>query len=187
MDRSVFGAVAVAALPLLAGCGGEEDASRLEIRATGEGAAAAAAQPDSCSVWTERRGIIGAESPKILEREDGSVAVWAGGEEPGEPGAQWYDFTDSPIPAEELQYGIGKDRIQSIDDPVFTEPDDPRLLDLPPSPYRPCERPRTNDEIMVIGYVVDGRPRAYPTALLDRHEIVNDETPGRGKPFTVGW
>jgi hypothetical protein len=37
----------------------------------------------------------------------------------------------------------------------------------------------------VIGYVAEGQPRAYPTALLDGHELVNDEA--LGKPFTVGW
>ncbi len=146
----------------------------------------AAAADDSCSVWSDYRGIIGAESPKIMKSEDGRTYVWAGGDEQG-PGAQWYDFTNSPIPAEELQYGIGKDRIPSIDDPVWVSPDDPRLLEIPPSPYRRCERPKSNDEIMVIGYVTDGQARAYPTALMDQHEVVNDRSPKTGKPFTVGW
>jgi len=86
---------------------------------------------------------------------------------------------------EELQYGIGIDRIPSIDDPPFVEPDDARLLRIPPSPYRPDERPSTNEEIPVIGYVQDGEAPAYPTALLDRHEVVNDRI--RGKPVAVGW
>lgn len=143
-------------------------------------------EADSCSVWTERRGIIGWESPKIKRGPGDRLAVWAAGD-PGGPDAQWYDFTDAPIPAGELQYGIGRDAIRSIDDPYFVDPDDPRLLTISPSPYRWCERPRTNDEIMVIGYVVEGEARAYPTALLDRHEVVNEVSPGVGKPFTVGW
>ena len=89
------------------------------------------------------------------------------------------------MPPGDLQYGIGKDRIRSIDDPVFVAPTDPRLTGIPPSRYRRCERPESADEIMVIGYVAEGQARAYPTALMDRHEIVNDQA--NGKPFTVGW
>ena len=44
---------------------------------------------------------------------------------------------------------------------------------------------QTADDLMVIGYVMEGEARAYPTALLDRHEVVNDEF--KGKPVTVGW
>ena len=132
-----------------------------------------------------KRGVLGEESPKIRRSGD-SVFVSAGGDESG-PGAEWFDFTGAPMDPAELQYGIGADRIESIDDPVFVQPDDPRLLDIEPSPYRPEERPETIDEIPVIGYLTDaGEARAYPTALLDRHEVVNDRT-GQGKPFTVGW
>lgn len=88
------------------------------------------------------------------------------------------------MPPEELQFGIGKDRIRAIDDPYFVSPNDPRLIKIPPSPYRPTEEPKTNDDIMVIGYVENGIARAYPTALLDHHELVNDDF--KGKPITVG-
>ena len=37
-------------------------------------------------------------------------------------------------------------------------------------------RRKGSDEIMVIGYMAEGQPRAYPTGLLDRHEVVNDQT-----------
>lgn len=146
----------------------------------------AALEADSCSVWTERRGIIGWESPKIRSGPDGPIALWAAGAPTGAE-SEWYDFADAMLPAGELQYGIGRDAIRSIDDPYFVPPDDPRLLGIPPSPYRWCDRPRSNDEIMVIGYEIDGEPRAYPTALLDRHEVVNDRSRGQGTPFTVGW
>ncbi len=99
--------------------------------------------------------------------------------------SEWFDFTGAPIPATDLQYGIGKDRIRSIDDPLFVSPDDPRLLEIEPSPYRKDEVPTTNDEIMVVGYVERGEARAYPLALLDRHEVVNDRI--AGKPLSVGW
>jgi len=147
------------------------------------GARNAVRSTSSTPFWSEYRNVIGEDSRKI-RREGDSVWVWAGGAESG-PGAEWYDFTGAPIPAGELQYGLGRDAIPSIDEPVFVEPDDPRLMEIPDSPYRKCERPTTPDEIMVIGHVVDGVARAYPTALLDHHEIVNDRI--RDEPFTVAW
>ena len=126
---------------------------------------------------------LGPDNIRIREMPDGQVLLWATGD-PNTADAEWYDFTGSPLPAAQLQYGIGKDRIRAIDDPVFVDPDDERLLTIPPSPYR-NEPVETANDIMVIGYIQDGEPRAYPTALLDRHEIVNDEF--KGKPVSVGW
>ncbi len=131
------------------------------------------------------RGVIGANSPKIKIEGD-KTYVWAGGDrDPKSPDAQWYDFTGSPIPAGELQFGIGKDRIKAIDDPLYVYPDDKRLSAIPNSRYRPKEKHTTNDELMVTGYVENGIARAYPTALLDHYELVNDDF--NGKPVTVGW
>ncbi len=130
------------------------------------------------------RGLLGKDNPKI-RRENGKVYIWAGGGPPGTPQAKWYDFTDSLIDPARLQFGIGKDRIRSIDDPLYVKPDDPRLLSLPPSPYRGDPKPKTTDDILVTGVVVNGQARAYPIGLLDYHELVND-TLG-GKPVTVGW
>lgn len=130
------------------------------------------------------RGLLGEGNPKI-RKQDGHTWVWAGGGPPGSPEAKWYDFTGSPIPPEKLQFGIGKDRIASIDDPLFVDPDDPRLLSIRVSPYRPEERPTTNDDILVIGWTEGDDARAYPIALLDGHELVNDKV--GGKPLTVGW
>lgn len=142
-----------------------------------------AACKEKMSTQKQYRGLLGADSDKV--KIDGSkTLLWAGGDRSG-PDAQWYDFTGSPIPTEELQFGIGKDRIQSIDDPLFVAPDDPRLLEITSSYYGRDPLPKTNDEIMVMGYVENDVARAYPTALLDHHELVND-TIG-GKPVTVGW
>lgn len=139
----------------------------------------------SASTKSEYPRQLGAGSPKI-KREGDKTAVWAGGAPPGSKDAHWYDFTGAPFPPEELQFGIGKDRIPAINDPVFVKPDDPRLLEyIPPSPYRKDERPKTNDEIPVIGYARGDDVRAYPIALLDHHELVNDLV--GGKPVTVGW
>jgi len=133
------------------------------------------------------RGLLGPNSKKV-KVENGKTMLYGGrrGSDPSKPGGFWYDFTGSPIPAAELQFGIGKDAIPSIDDPMFVSPDDPRLLKhVPPSPYRTDQRPSSNDEIHVIGFTQGGVSRAYPVALLDRHELVNDVI--GGKPVTVGW
>ena len=129
------------------------------------------------------RGLLGKNSHKVRQ-QDGRTLLWATGD-PDSPDAEWYDFTGAPIPTEELQFGIGKDRIPAIDDPIFVSPDDPRLLEIPQSPYRPEENPETNEDIVVIGYVLGDDVRAYPIALLDGHELVNDVL--GGKPVTVGW
>ncbi len=127
---------------------------------------------------------LGEGSPKIRRDADGDVYVWADGDLDDPSTVEWWSFTGAPFPPEELQFALGKDRIRAIDDPLFVLPDDPRLLTIPPSPYRK-EPVETADDIMVIGYLMEGEPRAYPTALLDRHEIVNDEF--KGKPVSVGW
>ena len=129
------------------------------------------------------RGLLGADSKKVKTVGD-KTYLWASGD-PASADSQWYDFTGSAIPAAELQFGIGKDRIAAIDDPLFVPPDDPRLLELPPPAYGRGEKPESNDDIMVIGYVEKDQARAYPTALLDRHELVNDRIAGR--PVAVGW
>jgi uncharacterized protein DUF3179 len=78
-----------------------------------------------------------------------------------------------------FQYGIGKDSIESIDDPVFVDANDERLLRLA---RRDIE---SSDELLVIGYASGGEAKAYPIGLLDHHELVNDHV--GGKPVTVGW
>jgi len=130
------------------------------------------------------RGLLGFESKKVKQQE-GKTLLWSGGGSTTSPDAEWYDFTGAPIPPAELQFGIGKDRIRAIDDPVFVLPDDPRLLKLPPSRYRRDPRPKANDDIIVMGYIGDGEARAYPVGLLDHHELVNDEV--GGKRITAGW
>jgi hypothetical protein len=129
------------------------------------------------------RGVIGPDSKKI-KRVDGKTFISAS-RNPEDSDAQWYDFTGSIIPPGELQFGIGKDTIPAIDDPEFVAPDDPRLLKIGHSPYRKEERPKTNDDIPVVGYVHGDQARAYPIALLDHHEFVNVHL--GGKPVTVGW
>jgi hypothetical protein len=140
-------------------------------------------EPDRTPAKKQYRGVIGADSSKI-KTLDGKTLLWAAGK-PDQPDAKWYDVTDALIPVEQFQFGIGQDKIRSIDDPLFVKPDDPRLLTLSRSPYRRDERPATHDDIPVIGFTIGKEARAYPAALLDRHELVNDRI--SGKPVTVGW
>jgi len=86
-------------------------------------------------------------NPWKIRREGDKTFIWAGGDKSAGKGAKWYDFTGAPMSPDELQFGIGKDSIRAIDDPYFVSPDDPRLLKVPPSPYRPTEKPKTNNEI----------------------------------------
>ena len=106
--------------------------------------------------------------------------LWASGDRSGDPDqVEWFDLTGSPLDLNGFQYGIGKDRILSIDRPVFVSPDDPRLVGRWTGRNAPVE------ELQVIGYVLDGDARAYPIALLDHHELVNDTL--AGQPILVGW
>lgn len=140
--------------------------------------------PNSASVPDSPfRGKLGKGSSKI-RREGDRTYVWADGPMNATEG-EWYDFTGSPFDPEELQYGIGRDRIRSIDDPLFVLPDDQRLLNLAPDPYRPPAPVASVDDVRAIGVARNGDARAYPVALLSHHELVND-TVG-GKPVTVGW
>lgn len=96
----------------------------------------------------------------IVER-DGRRLLWAGEDSSGE--ALWFDMTDSPVDPVRFQYGIGKDVIPSIDAPQFVASDDPTLLER-----------GVNQDTAVLGVFLNGIARAYPVAVLDRHEVVND-------------
>lgn len=179
-------AALVSMVALLAGtaCGDGVDGEGSQPDSVSSAGGEATAEAGSSAAGQAKyREQLGEYSPKI-RREDGRTYVYAGGElESGE--ADWFDFTGASIDPEDLQFGAGKHAIPPIDDPVFVEPDDPRLLDIPSSRFRPDEDAETTDEIMVIGYVTEGVAKAYPTALLDHHEVVNDRI--RGKPISVGW
>lgn len=106
--------------------------------------------------------------------ENGRTLLWAGGDPRGGKNAIWFDMTDALVNPREFQFGIGKDRIPSIDQPKFIA-------------YRDLEgaETRITDQTDVIGYVAEGVAKAYPLFILDRHEIVND-TFG-DTPYAVYW
>ena len=154
-----------AALFLLAACtSGPQDSAA----ASGDGASSAG--PSSASLQFPRP--IGRRGSRVKEVDERTKLVAKG--DPASEESQWFDVTDAPIDPGEFQYGIGKDTIPAIDEPLFVAVGDPRL-----------EAQHITDDSRVIGYAVGDDARAYPIRIMDRHELVND-TVG-GKPVTVGW
>ncbi len=66
---------------------------------------------------------------------------------------------------------LSKDSIPAIDDPVFVKAGE--------------AAPLIGEQDLVIGLSLNGEQRAYPTASLSSHEIVNDVV--GGVPITVTW
>ena len=79
--------------------------------------------------------------------------------------------TPTPTPAYEIRTVLGKDAIPAILDPRFLQGEAARAQ------MRPDE--------LVVGVSIDGDRRAYSTAQLSRHEVVNDTVGGR--PIAVTW
>lgn len=116
-----------------------------------------------------------------IRHEGDKQYLWAkGSKDPDHESSQWFDLTGSPLPLENFQYGIGRDTIPSIDHPVFVKPDDPRL----PKKWKRYVNGQI-EQLQIIGYETNGIAKAYPIALLNRHELVNDNF--AGLPITVGW
>ncbi len=75
-------------------------------------------------------------------------------------GINGFDLTDSLIPAEQIYAGgPARDGIPSIDQPRFISPDQDQLLE---------------PDSLVVGIELNGISRAYPIAILNWHELVND-------------
>lgn len=71
-----------------------------------------------------------------------------------------FDLADSLVPVDEIHLGgPPRDGIPSIDDPQFIGADDADFL---------------TDDDRVLGLFHEGRARAYPIAILNWHEVVND-------------
>ena len=76
-----------------------------------------------------------------------------------------FDLTSTSIPAEEILLGgPPKDGIPSIDKPKFELGESVTWL---------------KDEQQVLSLTIDGITKAYPIAILDWHEIVNDNIAGK--------
>lgn len=74
------------------------------------------------------------------------------------------------IDGDAVMRGLPKDAIPAIDAPIFVTAD---------------RAPFMRDEEPVIGVRAGGVARAYPTWLLNGHEIVNDTIAGRA--IAVTW
>ena len=113
------------------------------------------------------------KSDKLLVKKDGKLLLWASGR-PDSEESEWFDMTDSKINPLRFYHGIGKDRIPSIDGPVFVTRDDPQLASF-----------HIDERTRVIGYATEGEAKAYPIRIMNHHEIVND-TFG-DTHLTVAW
>lgn len=81
-----------------------------------------------------------------------------------------FDLSDSLVPADQIHLGgPPRDGIPAIDAPRFEAADAARL--------DPTDR--------VLGLEVDGAARAYPIAILNWHEVVNDNI--RDRPVAVTY
>ena len=75
-----------------------------------------------------------------------------------------FDLSDSLIPRDEIHLGgPPRDGIPSIDEPRFVGADAATFL---------------RDDDRILGIVRDGQARAYPIAILNWHEVVNDQIGG---------
>jgi hypothetical protein len=76
-----------------------------------------------------------------------------------------------PVPWSDIRQPLPRDAIPAVVDPVFA-PDwsgvDPELVG----------REGLGDDAAVVGVERDGAARAYPLAVLNRHEVVNDQFAG---------
>ena len=82
-----------------------------------------------------------------------------------------FDLDGATIPPDEIKSGgPPRDGIPAINEPVFIAAEEARSIDA-------------DDRVM--GVVINGRARAYPIAILNWHELVNDQI---GKQhFTVSY
>jgi hypothetical protein len=79
-------------------------------------------------------------------------------------------WVEVKIDGDPVLRGLPKDAIPAIDNPLFVPADAASFV---------------HSDEPVIGVVIDGDARAYPTWLLNAHEIVNDRIAGLA--IAVTW
>ncbi|KTG30828.1 DUF3179 domain-containing protein [Haloferax profundi] len=109
-------------------------------------------------------GCLGNDPPVADDANAGGADSAAGGTETPRAGP-----FDLPIPEDELRRGAPKDAIPAITAPVYS--DDWSGFDE--------VSVELDDSFEVVGVELDGIVRAYPLAILNWHEIVNDTFDGR--------
>ncbi len=86
-------------------------------------------------------------------------------------GQKPFDVTRHTVPLSEIQRSVPRDAIPALVHPRFvTAGEVGKLLDV---------RDR------VLGIYLNGEAKAYPTRILNWHELVNDEA--GGQPILVSW
>ncbi|MFC7203474.1 DUF3179 domain-containing protein [Haloferax namakaokahaiae] len=117
----------------------------------------------ACGCVVGLAGCLGSDPPVAGERtaKDGDSTD---GDSVARAGA-----FDLPIPEDELRRGAPKDAIPAITSPSFS-------TDWSGFDEVPVE---LEDSFEVVGVELDGISRAYPLAVLNWHEIVNDTFDGR--------
>ncbi len=97
-------------------------------------------------------------------------AAGARAQEPDDARPNGFSLEPSAVPVVEIvRGGPARDEIPALDDP--------KRLEAGRAPYP--------DEELVLGVRAGGAARAYPIALLDWHELVNDHLDGRA--ILVSW
>lgn len=129
--------------------------------------------------WSRREGLFEPRPDlrrtrhnRPIVQRDGRTLLWARADRDGS--VEWFDITDATIDPTQLQFGIGVDRIASVDRPQFATWPDERL-----------RKALIDENTLVIGVELEGDARAYPLLTLGSHELVNDTV--AGKPVTVGY
>jgi len=94
------------------------------------------------------------------------------------PSGPSFSDVDLPVPSDQLDYRLPRDRIPAIVEPVFAEDwSGVSTDDSDADPTLPDDAP-------VVGVTRAGAARAYPLRILDWHEIVNDQF---GGPIGVSY
>ena len=82
-----------------------------------------------------------------------------------------FDLDEALVPAREIFWGgVSKNGIPALHAPKFVDAVDARFL---------------SDKSRVLGVLRNGRAKAYPIRIMDRHEVVNDSF--AGEPIVVTY
>jgi hypothetical protein len=128
-------------------------------------------------------GVASADGTPVESRTGGSAAPGAATDGPNasNPGdVAAIGDVELPLPESELRRGAPRDAIPAIVDPQFgrdwSDLESRSVQDRSGIEYTTV--PSLDDGETIIGVERDGRARAYPLAVLDWHEIVNDSFGG---------
>lgn len=92
------------------------------------------------------------------------------GEEPISAPHHWDTLSGWGIPGAGVAQGADFDQIKALDDPAFVH--------YHPLSFDPAEAFYLEDDDLVVVVEINGETKVYPHAILDWHEIINDEVGG---------